>query len=233
MLKEFYKNADWDCYLNMAQKNMEAERDSIKVWWYGNYPQIFDESVPVSINLRQEKTIPMLVVNFSKTEMFNYENNIYDYMIIDSMRVFTFACVKNNSKVWAFANFFGGRYAYCNIDENLKGYSNTKRNALKNVIRGINRHSPELILYCASMAGFHDDNGFMFVKNDQIFVFRVIERDVYELNEYIRKFFNLDRIINLNKENTPAIYDKNSDNGIRKTGNTPQGEINVCTLSAQ
>ena len=33
ILKNFYKNADMNYYLDIAQNNLYRERDSIKVWW--------------------------------------------------------------------------------------------------------------------------------------------------------------------------------------------------------
>jgi hypothetical protein len=66
----------------------------------------------------------------------------------------------------------------------------------------------------------------MYVKNGKIYVYRVYEKDIYELNEYIRKFYSLERIRNLNYRFIPLHYQRGK--STRKTGNAPEDQKIIC-----
>jgi hypothetical protein len=127
--------------------------------------------------------------------------------------------------VKAFAHFFEGVNGY-HVIENLYPNRWGKRIKLKKIINNIKKQESELILYCHSLAGFHDTNGFMYIKNEKIFVYRVFEKDAYELNEYVRRFFSLKRIRDLNYRFIPLIYQDGK--STRKTGNAPEDQKLIC-----
>ncbi|MDR0604703.1 MAG: hypothetical protein LBG80_10410 [Bacteroidales bacterium] len=221
-LKKFYEEADMDCYLDKAQKNI-IEDYIVQCQWWGIDTII--KPLP-QIDLNKDNTVPMLTIQFVDTETFNYSDDIYNYITIDSSRVFMFAYIDKKMNVIAFVNFFDGIYAYFDMSDNKSPFKTKKQRKLKKVIKHINELQPEQILYCSALSGFHDDNGFMYIKDGKIYVYRVVEGDIFELNEYIRKFFDLERISRLNYTFIPSIYIK--EESTRRTGNTPENEKMLC-----
>lgn len=221
-LKQFYKNADMDCYINKIQKNVNDFfiLDN-KNWGRDKYGIL-----PLKIELHKEEIVPMLTIQFINTETFNFGDDIYNYITIDSCIVFTLACVDKKMNVTAIANFFDGVNGYDDIDKNFKFKNIFMKIKFKHIIKNINKQKPELILYCHILNGWSDYNGFMYIKNGKIYVYRLYEKDIYELNDYIRKFFSLDRIRSLNYSFIPMIYQK--DESSRLTGHTPENEKLIC-----
>jgi len=221
-LKEFYKNADMDCYIAKIQKNV-------------NYYFILDNQnwgrdkygiLPQKVEFNKNEIVPMLTIQFINTDSFNINDDIYNYITIDSVIVFTLAIVDKRMNVQAFANFFDGVNGYYEIDKGPSIKNFLEKLKFKHIVKNINRQKPELILYSHVLCGFHDNNGFMFVKNGKIYVYRVVEKDIYELNEYIKRFFSLDRIRSLNYTFIPSIYQE--DESTRRTGHTPENEKMIC-----
>ena len=68
--KQFYSNADKKCYVDLLQKENT-----------------------MAFDLQAEQKVFILNVKFSDTESYQLEDNIYDYMVIDSSNVFSLACV--------------------------------------------------------------------------------------------------------------------------------------------
>ncbi|MCD2424455.1 hypothetical protein LQ567_16870 [Niabella pedocola] len=247
-LKRFYKKADVNCYLAKIEKNVndyfvlenknwgrdkngippdkvDLHDNKIVYYRYGNGGKLSHKD--------EYKVVPMLTVQFVDTESLKEKEDIYKHITIDSSIIFTLACVDDKMKTMAFANFYGGTFGYLDLEQgfNRKGSLNIPN--LKQVINNINKHNPELILYSQALAthsngvtGTSDSNGFMFIKNGKIYVFRVNERDVYELNDFINKFFTLNRIRDLNEASVPLIYQKGE--LTRRTGNTPEMEKLSC-----
>lgn len=195
-LKSFREKADMDCFMSKIETHINQYFVEYNRGWGLDRYNI----VPQKINLQKEKYLPMLTIQFVDTERYNYNQDIYDYISIDSTIVFTLACVDKKMNVSAFANYFDGVNGY--IELNDLRYKTKKRVRLKSIIKNISKQEPEMILYCNSLAGFHDDNGFLFIKNNKIYVYRVVERDIYELNYYLKKFFSLERIRSLKKNNS-------------------------------
>jgi len=211
-----------DCYLAKIQKNVNDYfvLDN-KIWGRDKYG-----IPPQKIEFHKEEIVPMLTIQFVNTDSFNYSDDIYNYITIDSSIVFTLACVDKRMNVKAFAHFFDGVNGYWNIEKIFQYRNFFKEKKLNHIIKNINKQKPELILYSKVLSDFHDNNGFLYIKNGKIYVYRVIEKDIYELNDYIRKFFNLDRIRELNYSYIPIIYQK--DQSTRLTGHTPENEKMIC-----
>lgn len=223
--KQFVKNADMDCYIAKIQKNVNdyfvLEN---KTWGNDKYG-----IVPQKIDLRKDEIVPLLAIQFVNTDTFNLNDDIYNYITIDSAIVFTFACVDKKMKVHGFAHFYDGVNGYYEIDKDPSIRKNSERIRLKHVIKNIQRQKPELILYNHVLCGFHDSDGFMFVKDGKIYVYRIANNDIHELNEYIRKFISLERIRKLNYAFIPIIYQNGQ--STRRTGFTPENEKIICPLS--
>lgn len=221
-LLQFYNDADMDCYLAKIQKNINDYfvLDN-KIWGRDKYGIL-----PQRIELHKDEIVPMLTIQFVNTDSFNFNDDIYNYITIDSSIVFTLACVDKKMNVTAFAHFFDGVNGYWNIEKIFQCKNFFKEKKLNHIIKNINKKDPELILYSKVLSDFHDNNGFMYVKNGKIYVYRVIEKDIYELNDYIRRFFSINRIRKLNYSYIPIIYQ--NDQSTRRTGHTPENEKIIC-----
>ncbi len=174
-LKQFYKNADMDCYIDKIQNNVNdffvLEN---KIWGrdkYGISPQ--------KIELKKDEIVPMLTIQFVNTDTFNLSDDIYNYITIDSVIVFTIACIDKKKNVKAFANFFDGINGYFEVDKC------PFKSIFKRIIKKIYKQKPELILYSHVLCGFHDNNGFMFIKKGKIYVYRV--EDIQKGNKVTRR----------------------------------------------
>lgn len=219
-LQNFAKSADMNCYLNRIKKNIadchKAQCEFFKV------PETTN---PPKVEFLNGKTIPMLTVQFVNMEKFDLSENVYSHITIDSTRVFTLACVDNNMNVLAFANYYNGIYAYSEV----KAEHPEQIVKLEQVINNINSYEPETILFCHTLKDFHDLNSFMFIKQSKIYVYRVIEGDVFELNDYIRQFFQLDKVYSLSTTNVPFFYQHyDKEKPTRQTGNTPEKYKMLC-----
>jgi hypothetical protein len=190
-LKKFYTKADLGCYIDKAQKNL-LDDHLLRCQMWGIDTTVLPAP---KIDLHREKLIPMLKIKFVNTEKYNYNDDIYNFITIDSVVVFTFACIDKQKNVKYFINFFDGEHAYIEI----------KR--LKNAIKNIIRKQPDMFLHCSTLEGGFGDifnNGFMYVKGDKIYVYNVNKKKSYELNYYFRTFFRLNDIYSLQYVSIPS-----------------------------
>lgn len=198
-LQKFYKDADMNHYLGKIQQNMlDCHKAQCEYW---NVPE---STNPPNMDLLKGKTIPMLAVRFVDMESYDSTEDIYNHITIDSTRVFTLACVDKNMTVLAFANYYDGTYAYTDV----KGERPGQIEKLEQVIKEINNHKPETILFCHSLRTAHDLNSFMYIKNNKIYVYRVNEGDTVELNDYVDRFLTERQTRNLSKIAVPFVLQK-------------------------
>jgi hypothetical protein len=236
-IKTFVAKADMNCYVDNAQKNIINDYEFHCKDMRDFYISIDDTVKPFSsamlppppkIDLHKANIVPMLAIQFINTEKFNYRDNIYDYIAIDSTIVFTFACVDKKMNVYAFANYIDGIYPYLDAKQIKKKH--------KKVIVNINKQHPELLLCCSALAvecigcdaGYY---GYLYLKNDKIYVYRPYNADAIELNDYIHEL-PLNTIRNLNWVPVPRIYGGGIGT-MRRTGNTPADEIRICPSSSE
>lgn len=219
-LQHFVEEADMNCYLSKIQKNvLDCHKAQCE------YFKVPDTTNPPKIEFLKGKTVPMLTIQFVNMESYDTSENIYDHITIDSTRVFTLACIDDNMNVLAFANYFDGTYAYSEV----KAERPEQVERLEQVIKNINSQQPETILFCHSLKNFHDLNSFMFIKEGKIYVYRVIEGDAFELNDYIKQFLPQDKIRNLSITNVPFIYQHyDKAKPTRSTGDTSEKYKMLC-----
>ncbi|GAB6010247.1 hypothetical protein [Dysgonomonas reticulitermitis] len=212
-LKKFYEEADMDYYKGEIQKNvLDCHKAQCEYW------KVDESTNPPNIGLLNGITVPMLVIQFVDMENFNNDENIYSHITIDSSRVFTLACVDDQMNVLAFANYYDGTYAYTEVESERP----EDKEKLGQVIKNINNHGPEAILFCHSLKRPRDLNSFMYIKNDKIYVYRVNEGDVFELNNYMKQFLPEEKVRRLNNTFVPFVRQYyNKETPSRRTGNTP------------
>ena len=212
-LKAFYNEADMNNYKGVIEKNVwDCYKAQCEKW---NVPESVN---PPRTELLKGATVPMLAVQFVDMDGLKPDESIYDHIAIDSSRVFTLACVDDGMKVLAFANYYDGEYAWTD----LNSVRPSEMEILGEVIGNINKRQPELILFCHSLRRPRDLNGFMYVKDGLIHVYRLREDDEIELNEYVGRYFTNEEIRNLGYSATPFIsqfYQKEAPR--QRTGATP------------
>lgn len=220
-LKTFYNEADMDYYTGIIEKNVWDCYKAQCVKW-----NVAESVNPPRTDLLKGNTVPMLAVQFADMEDFDLGENIYDHITIDSNRVFTLACVDDQMKVLAFANYYDGTYAWTDLNSVRPG----EIEILGQVIKNINERQPELILFCHSMKRPRDLNSFMYIKDGLIYVYSVKEDDVIELNNYVGLFFTNEDVRNLGYTDVPFVqqfYEKEAPR--RRTGTAP-GSRNLIPL---
>lgn len=222
VLKDFYMDADMDCYTAMAKKRMMDEH-----YLRGKWSSIYQEYAPSpDIVLNKNNSVPILNVKFINTKDYNYFDDMYDHITIDSVWAFTFFRVDKRMKVDAVINLAMPSSTYFIDKTDFAG--NTK--GTTRLLKRINKNNPELILRCAAlMGGFgkYVDDGYMYIKGDKIYKYVMYDRKSYELNDYFRNFLRIeDTRCYLNITYIPLIYQK--DENSRHTGNAPENEKMIC-----
>ena len=171
----------------------------------------------MKFDLQTEKKAFILNVQFSETESYKSEDNICDYMVIDSSNVFSLACINAKQNISYFIGLDG-------INSFLDLSNRDKK--LKKVVKNINKERPELMLFCRNLCGrpFYI---FMYVKNNKIYVYRVPDGQKMELNEYIRTFYSIESIRKLNR--IPIrVTDRTKDSiSYRIAGHTSSQQIQI------
>lgn len=84
-----------------------------------------------------------------------------------------------------------GFYVYCEegqyswSDSRYRTFSKKIGKNAKKVFKKILRKKPKYLLYCSELEGM---NTVLYVLNDEIYVYRIIQMKEYKLDDYIRKF---------------------------------------------
>ena len=236
--KEFVLAADKDCYINRAQKHIQDEYFMDSQIYASNGDTLFfrkHERLP-KVNLHDENLVFVLKVQFINTENLNVDSDLYNYLVIDSTMVFTLVGINRKKNIRFLINT--GRRCYNDFRSFRKSSLPTKDlwKEAKNEIKKIKRKQPELILYCSELESFFC-NGFMYIKNDEIFIYETRTDRGHELNEYFKYLEKLGRsswleyIRNLNRVYVPYIYQKDSSFlkiEQRRSGNVPANENGLC-----
>jgi len=132
--------------------------------------------------IRNEHSVVFLYPKIRNAEKFRFSKNIYDFITIDI----------NRTRIIHF-NEQEGKFSVLDR-ETLRSstYSGRKKRKLKHFFQFINEKMPDALL----MEGviFRDacrnNTNYLFLKDDKIFVYRTENGNVYELNRFIRRFFD-------------------------------------------
>jgi hypothetical protein len=209
-LREFYANADMDCYKDKVQKRITTQRDLFYQW---------DLYFPPP--LQQSNTVPILNIQFVNMENFSFSDGIYNYITIDSVWIFSFIYVDKKMTAYAFSNF----------PAPFRSYGNAENIMSKQLIKNIRKQQPELILYCFALdSGFGKifNNGFMYLKGDKIYIYDKYDKKNYELDGYFREFFRLRDVRQINYTCLPIEYQDEACDSFRRTGSTPEEWKMIC-----
>lgn len=185
--------------------------------------------------------VPMLAIQFVGTDSYKEGDNLYDYIRIDSTIVFSIASVNNRHKTTAFLHFWRGYFGYTEVERHSLFYLKKKYSKkmatiyshLPYAIQKIQKQNPELILtspfrydYLGSSRVYSKGGEILFIKDNKIYVYDLVNEKGVELNDYIKRNFRLEEIRSLNQTYIPYIY--SNDMKGKTTGNTPKDQINIC-----
>jgi hypothetical protein len=223
-LKDFYAKSDLDCY----EQKIQQDLNKFDRWLTDTLPSLNTlpfkvEYRPSNIDLHKEKKVFMLAVTLANTENYRFEDNIYDYLIIDSLRTFVIACVDEKMNVKGFTDI-GDVGSYIDLKDNFYVYKRKRRKQLSLLIKEIVNDNPDLILYCEAF--YHS---ILYIKNNKIYV--ISKGRKKELNEVVRECPDIEMIRKSNMILYPYKKEYVSDShpiSYRNTGHTPPDEVRVC-----
>ncbi len=223
-LKDFYAKSDLDCY----EQKIQQDLNKFDRWLVDTLPSLNTlpfkvEYRPSNIDLHKEKKVFMLAVTLANTENYRFEDNIYDYLIIDSLRTFVIACVDEKMNVKGFTDI-GEVGSYFDLKDNFYVYKRKRRKQLSLLIKEIVNDNPDLILYCEAF--YHS---ILYIKNNKIYV--ISKGRKKELNEVVRECPNIEMIRRSNKifESYRELFQVNRNpHYFRYTGHTPPNEVRIC-----
>ncbi|MBE6341666.1 MAG: hypothetical protein E7069_13210 [Bacteroidales bacterium] len=253
-LTAFCHDADMDCYYDMIQKNVNSyfrkehedwERDKfgllcphIEIQKRNSNYTLITHDVDLERNKIQIVTtqiVPMLALQFVGTDTFDINDNLCDYISIDSTIVFSAISVDKNNNINAVLHFFDGYFGYEEVKRHSllyyrwfeschKKYAKLKRN-LPYMFKRINKLKPTQLLLIPSLS---ERFGVIpFIRDNNIYVYDILNDDYSELNSYIKQRCDIETIKALNEKPIPYIY-TNSGYTITTTNQTPRDQINIC-----
>lgn len=158
--RQFVEQADIEYYINKAQERMDLE--------FGDFSFDFPPlEYSANFDLAQRDPLPLLIVKFTNMQEYEYGDNIYEHLVIDSTLVFAFACMDDNGGIRNVVN----TEQIVNYDFGEKGLKRC-RNAIKNMLR----LEPDLIMVNVNL-------DFLYAKDGKIYFYRWRRKKSYELNE--------------------------------------------------
>ena len=254
-LVQFYESADMDGYYSMAQRNINEdlsqlyrnggcvelkipipfveitnEQGSGKLLHhtYKYKGQIHNEN-NFNEQIGTEKLVPMLSIQFINTGNYKSGDNLYDYIRIDSVIVFSMVGLDKRNRIQSFWHFDDGDRGYEPVERfsifhrqpdcHYSRYSKK----LPSAYRRIRKENPTLLL-----SNYHIRNkgGMLYVKGDSIYVYDIATGKRMELNSYVKTNFSTEQIQAFDNISVPNIYEDKWGND-RKAGYTPQELINI------
>lgn len=225
-LKDFYSKADFRCYDQKIQQDLNR----FNVWLTDSLPilksPLFIEYRAANIDLQKEKKIHILAVTFANTENYQYGNNIYNHIIIDSLRTFIVACVDDKMNLTGLTDI-SEKGTFIDLKDDFYYPRKKRRHSIRQTLKNINKENPDLILFCDAFF-----SSFLYVKNNLIYVYNISDGSKKELNEVVKECTDINIIRNSNKIVRPLTKRfKNTDFlsiFYRKTGHTPPDEVRIC-----
>ena len=225
-LKKFYKNSDFECYEKKIQKDLQKYDSTIvKLIPVQQLGPHYYNARPANIDLSKENKIFVLAIALANTEKYNFEDNIYDYIIIDSLRTFIIICVDNKMNVTGFTDTEEPG-SFIDIKDDFYFPKKIRRKQIRNCIKNIKKEKPEIILYCAEFMG-----SFMYIKNNEIYAYSMKKGKAKKLNEAVREAPDIDLIRRSNFILWPLAKEIEAGShsiAYRLTGHTPKNETRIC-----
>ena len=140
--------------------------------------------------IRNDNSLIFLHLRFKNAENFNFRENIYDFLTVETNRVDIVYFCKESKQITSLG---------CNLSTINTAHFMSRRR-LRNTERFfvfVREKKPDVLF--SSRLFFMEDvernTNYLFMKGNEIFVFRTKTGRVYELNRFVRRFFDEERFI--------------------------------------
>jgi hypothetical protein len=179
-IKQYYHSIDKVSLFNiLIEKNKELYRESYELF------NISVDSIMQNknlINVRSDScSIIILVPKMKNAKNYSFDKNIYDFLQIDTA----------NTQIRYYNTQKGEETILTHERLETFTYSGKSLRDFKNMIDVINKEKPEVLLIESWIFQdkSNDNVNYLFLKEDTIYVYRSKYKDIYELNQFVRKFF--------------------------------------------
>ncbi|GHT35237.1 hypothetical protein FACS189434_12750 [Bacteroidia bacterium] len=135
--------------------------------------------------IRNDSSVILLVPKFKNAVNYSFSKNIYDFVAIDTIETeIRYINIQKGEVTILNHNQF-----FCNNQHSKKELKD-----LKKLQEAIDREKPE-VLFLGNwiFSNSEKNNNYLFLKGDEIYIYRSRYRDMYELNRFVRKFFSRDK----------------------------------------
>lgn len=231
----FYRNADIDCYKEKLYKGMK-EYDC---WLEDTFPKIIQswslkpvcDYSPSNIDIRKYDVIPFVALSFYDMENFSEKDNIYDHIIIDSTRCFSFVPIDKKGTLLGITEVHD-HYTYLNFtnkeDYDYKSLRKQQKH-LKRILKTCRKNDAEALAFLQTSILGH----FCFIRKGRIY-FATPKPE--ELNEWVLKWLEkgyYDSVRGLGGRYLPE-YRERYTNGLNtpyrkiRTGHTEKKDLRIC-----
>lgn len=224
--KDFVAKADMVCYEQKIQKDL----NKFDEWLIDSLPKLnkFGRVAvyrPENVDLQKENKIFALAVSLANTENYNFEDDIYDYLVIDSLRTFIIVCVDKKMNVIGITDV-DEPGTFNNLKDDFYYYPKKRRNEIRAIIKNINKENPDLIMYCDNWW-----SSFLYIKDETIYCYNVKTGKSKEFNKEVRGCPSIDMVRTANILDTPyavTFSGKSHSYSNQITGHTSLDEMRLC-----
>lgn len=178
--RQFYNDADFAYY----EQKIQQDLNKFDKWYIDSLPLLDTLSYskrllfkPNNVDLKNENKIFALAVSLKNKEDPNIYDNIYDHLIIDSLRTFIIVCVDDKMNVTGMTDIEKPG-VFIDLKDNFY-YSKKNRNRLRKIIKNIKKEDPEIIMYCYDLF-----RAFLYLKNNKLYRYDINTEKSQELHEY-------------------------------------------------
>lgn len=188
-IKKYYYSIDKNQLTDsLLEVNIENYKESFDL----NFLEIsIDSAINIRSkeigNIRSDNSLIILILILKNIENYTFKKNIYDFLYIDptDIQIRYYNKLDKTETILSKNKFL----------ENIKYYEKKEILEFEKTVDLINKEKNAIWLLGAGtiFSDFKYDSGntnYIFLKNDEIYVYRSRHKDFYELNQFVRKFFN-------------------------------------------
>ena len=138
--------------------------------------------------IKNGNTLVFLYPKLQNAKEFRFSKNIYDFLVVDTTLT---KVIHLNEK--------NGGLTYLTASGNIRNFTGYSRRIMRNLRRFfsfIEEQEPDVLFLSGRIfwEGRNNSN-YLFMKDGEVFVFRTRNGRVYELNRFVRRFFNEEEFI--------------------------------------
>ena len=191
---DYYKNTDFSYFVEKCQKHIDEYDKWVEDSFMATWPEYFfydghaikngmePDHKSSHLNLTKEKKQFFLSISFMDMKNLSRTDNIYDHIVIDSLRNFVVACMDDNGKVKGYVNY-DHLGSYTKVEEFIFFGKKNKRKKVyeneKNIVSILNSFHPQALLINTGLG-----HNFYYLKNYKIYVYDLSREKSMELVDF-------------------------------------------------